>query len=354
MNTLLLVEDDLDLLNSTSRMLTLSNYNVITAENGSAALERIKENSKKLDLILCDIKLRELDGYGVFHAYKNIPEMRGVPFVFMTPNADRADIRKCMDMGADDCLVKPYSGNEILSLITSRLDKSHNAQEKKENNFNELGNLLFDKTDFSNFKMFKDRFHVKKIKKKETLFSAGEISLYTYYIISGKVKRFKGTDLGKEYITNIYGGGDFFSNYSIQEISYHEDSAMTLEDSEIGMIPKDEFLKVLSNNNEMCFKYINHISKLLKKAEENLPKLAYYSARKRIAEALLLVADSCGDGKTENFCFSVSRADLSAISGIAEESVSRNLTDFRKEGLIDNLNGRITIKDLKKLRMIKN
>ncbi|MGZ3919807.1 MAG: response regulator [Bacteroidia bacterium] len=353
MDTILLIEDNIELLDNISEILSLANYNVVKAKNGMEGLERMKEHSQQISLILCDIMMPILDGYGVLRAYENKPEMKGVPFIFLTAKSERADVRKGMDLGADDYLMKPFSGDELLSLINTRIRKSRAIKEMNQLEAADFESSFSDPSGFVTHELFKNKIHIKKVMKQDVLFTEGEKSFYLYYMLKGRAKSFRTNEFGKEYITNIYNAGDFLGYNAILDNGIHVDSAVTLESSEIAMLSKNDFIEVLSSNKKVYACFMKKISVLLNESEEKLPKMAYQSARKKVAEALIYVSKKyCKNDQV--LSFNISRDDLSAISGISPESVSRNLTDLKNEGLIGVQNGELIILDFKKLINLRN
>ena len=121
MKKILLIEDNEDIRSNTAEILELSNYEVIVAENGKIGVAKALEN--KPDLIICDIMMPELDGYGVLHAVQRNESIRQTPFIFLTAKTERSDYRKGMELGADDYLTKPFDGTELLNAVNSRLKK---------------------------------------------------------------------------------------------------------------------------------------------------------------------------------------------------------------------------------------
>jgi len=354
MNTILLIEDNVELLDNTTEILELANYKVIKAENGKVGLEKIKQNKGNFSLILCDIMMPELDGYGVLRAIENMPELNGIPFIFLTAKTEKADMRKGMDLGADDYLVKPYTSEELLNVINSRLKKARNLKELVNSNVREFEQLFNNPSEFTQHELFREKFRSKKFNKKEAVYLEGQETIYLYYILNGKVKTTKTNDLGKDYVTNIYKEGDFFGYNSILSNGGHETNAIALENTELAMLPKADFFELLYSSRHLCGKFIGHIASLLNETEDKLLNLAYNSARKKVAEALVYISKKYNDTDDNIISFSVSRDDLSSISGIAPESVSRNLTDFRSEKLINMDNGKLIILDLKKLESLRN
>jgi CRP-like cAMP-binding protein len=147
---------------------------------------------------------------------------------------------------------------------------------------------------------------------------------------------------------------DFFGYSSLLEANTYQDTAVAIEDSEIASITKQDFYQLLLSNNELYTKFIKFITSDLTETHEKLIKLAYDSARKRVAESILYLAKKYYTTLENNISFSVCRDDISSISGVSPESVSRNLTDLRSEKLIELQNGQIKILDVKKLSSLKN
>ncbi len=350
---ILIIDDNKEILENVNELLELAGYTIFTANNGKKGLELAREN--KPDLILCDIMMPELDGYGVIRALRNNSELAGIPFVFMSAKAEKTDFRLGMDLGADDYLTKPFSGDDLLKIVEARIKRSQLFKATAGNSLDKWNNSenSVNPSDWMN--IFCDNRTIKKIRKKDMLFMEGEPSNFLYFLISGKMKIFKSNEWGKEYIVDIYKEGDFFG-YSalIGKNGLHKESAMAIEESEVALIPRHDFFKLLDSNSEMAMKFIELISSNFSEAEEKLLKLAYDSARKRVAEAIVFVFKKYQMGEGDSMSFSLQRDNISALSGISPESVSRNLTDFRTEGLIETCNGTIKILNLKKLETLKN
>lgn len=109
-------------------MLELEGYEVFTADNGRAGLVVVK--AQRLDLILCDVMMPELDGYGVVQALRADPATATIPFVFLTARGDKADVRIGMNFGADDYLTKPVIRDDLLAAVHSRLARAQAVADK--------------------------------------------------------------------------------------------------------------------------------------------------------------------------------------------------------------------------------
>lgn len=120
---ILIIEDNPEMSENVSELLNLAGYEVETANNGRHGLELARKTHP--DLILCDVMMPELDGYGVLHAIEKLPELAGIPFIFVTAKTEKDDFRKGMNLGVDDYLTKPFDGDDLLNMISLRLKKCH-------------------------------------------------------------------------------------------------------------------------------------------------------------------------------------------------------------------------------------
>jgi DNA-binding NarL/FixJ family response regulator len=119
---ILVIEDEPEMRRNLATILRLENFQPLTAENGRAGLESVRAN--KPDLILCDVMMPELDGYGVIAALRADAETVAIPFIFLTAKGEKPDIRAGMNLGADDYLTKPVGKADLLAAIRSRLDRA--------------------------------------------------------------------------------------------------------------------------------------------------------------------------------------------------------------------------------------
>ena len=121
MKKILVIDDDESMLSSLKDLLSLADYEVKTLSDSLAAV-KAAENFKP-DLIVCDIIMPHLDGLGVLHELIKNSETMNIPFIFLTAKTELADIRRGMELGADDYLVKPFAPSDLLFAIEVRLTK---------------------------------------------------------------------------------------------------------------------------------------------------------------------------------------------------------------------------------------
>jgi DNA-binding NarL/FixJ family response regulator len=122
MKKILVIEDEPEMRRNLATILRLENFQPLTAENGRVGLESVRTN--KPDLILCDVMMPELDGYGVIAALRADAETVSIPFIFLTAKGEKPDIRAGMNLGADDYLTKPVGKADLLAAIRSRLERA--------------------------------------------------------------------------------------------------------------------------------------------------------------------------------------------------------------------------------------
>ncbi len=346
--TILIIEDNDDIRESTTEILELANYQVLTADNGKMGVEIATKQHP--DLILCDIMMPELDGYGVLYLLNKSSETAAIPFIFLTAKAERIDMRKGMEMGADDYLTKPFDDVELLNAIESRLQKKEKQQAYYSKSLESLDNLVGHGDGMAELqKLISDR-KIRNIKKKQVIYYEGDQPAGLYLILNGRVKTYKLSEDGRELLTAIYGPEEYFGvNALLMTDSYHE-SAEAVEDTALCMLPKDTVEQLINNYPEVGREFIKILSNNLKEKEDQLLQLAYHSVRKRMAQVLIRLAGNDPDGGV----LKISRDDLAAMAGMATETVSRTLSDFKDEGLIEKKGSQIVILNAKKLQNMKN
>jgi len=348
MKKILVIEDNIEVRENIAEILELSNYKVFTSEDGKQGVELAMREIP--DLIVCDIMMPVLDGYGVLHLLSKHIETYGIPFIFLTAKSEKADVRKGMEMGADDYLTKPFDGIELLNAIEVRMKKASAMKKHTANDLDDVNNFISDAKKTGNLKLTSDEREVFDYKKKQMLYSEGQRPKAVYYVISGKVKIFKANDDGKELITNIFSKGDFFGyTYILEEISYKE-NAQILEDAQLMLIPKDDFVSLISTDFTVANQFIKMITHNVLEKEESLLNLAYNSLRKKVAYQILQVIDKFRVSDPETKSINLSRESLAQAAGIATESLIRTLSDFKGEKLIDIQGSTIVLMNENKLR----
>lgn len=350
MKRILLIEDNTEVRENTAEILELSQYEVLTAENGKIGVKLAL--SATPDLIICDIMMPEMDGYGVLHALSKNETTAAIPFIFLTAKADRTDFRKGMEMGADDYITKPFDDIELLNAVEARLKKSAMVRADVPQTAEGINEFL--RHAGKGITAENEQYETFEFKKKQEIYYYGKRPQYLYFVAKGKIKTFKINDDGKELITAIYKEGEFFGYTTLLEDTTYQDTAEALDDSELLLIPKTEFLNVIGSDKMVAEKFIKLLAQNLIEKEEQLLNLAYNSLRKRIANGLLQVNEKYKSDDNDKPKLEISREALAQVVGTATESLIRILSDFKSEKYIEIVGGKIYVLDEKKLKDLLN
>lgn len=345
MKRILLIEDNPEVRENLCEILELSGYTVEQADNGKVGVE--KALTSPPDLILCDVMMPELDGFGVLQILSKKSATAGVPFIFLTAKTEREDLRRGMNLGADDYLTKPIYKDELLQVIQHRLDKSERLRRQFDRTASGLTAFIDEARGHAELKKLSADQRRRDYARKEQVFNEGDYPRYLYFVESGKVKLYKTNEYGKEYIINYCQAGDFIGYTSLLQDQPYHFSAASMEDSELRLVPREDFFRLLHANRDVASHFIKMLANNVAVKEEQLMQLAYDSIRKRVADTLLLIREKEG---ADTFDFL--REDLAKMVGTAKESVIRTLTDFRQSGYIEVTDGSIRIIDAKKLANI--
>lgn len=342
MKTILIIEDNQEVRENIAEILMLSNYKTLEAENGKEGVQKAIE--KKPDLIICDVMMPKLDGFGVLKILNKNPDLMHIPFMFLTAKAEKSDFRKGMGLGADDYITKPFDDVELLEAIEIRLSKSEKLQ-AVDNSDQGLRQFFDEAKGEEHFNSLSENREIRKYRKKDTIYEYGQFPNWLFFIVAGQVKCYQTNAIGKELITHIYGPGDFFGFLPLLTNSRYDDHAMAVKDTTIRMIPPDDFKMLLFNNRDVAAKFIKMLAHHADHSEKQLIDLAYSSVRKKVANALITLYS-----KNENKAFKVMREDLASLAGTAKETTIRTISDFKSEGLLTLEDGMIQILDIEGLK----
>lgn len=357
MKKVLLIEDDTVVRENTAELLELANYTVITAENGKTGVAEAKKHIP--DIIICDIMMPELNGYGVLQILSKEKLTKHIPFIFLSAKTEHKDVRKGMDLGADDYITKPFDESEIFSAIESRLAKIAIFNEIKEKqkkvrttkielNVNESTSEIKSIDQLKEY--FIETVEEFSFQPNEIIYTEGDNSNYVYLINTGVVKTYKIDEQGKELITSINKENDFFGFTSFTHNINYKESAAAIENVTAFRLTKNELQNILEKNHSLTLELIDYLSDNVSEIKEHLLEMAYSSVRKKTASTILQFSKKIK--KSSNNNPKISRSDLASIAGIATETFIRTLSDFKKEGVIEIEGRNIKIIDFDKLKKI--
>lgn len=345
----LIIEDNNDIRDNIVEILGLTGYTVFEAATGKTGVQLAMQHLP--DIILCDIMMPDLDGYGVVYMLGKQPETATIPFIFITAKAERADVRKGMEMGADDYLIKPFDDMELLNAIEARLKKNEAKKHVLSHTLDELHHLVSKTNGLEELRKTIVERKTRLLKKNQVIYYEGDKASGLYLIINGSVKTIKLSEDGRELMTGIYTADDFLGINAVMADDCYSDTATTTDDSQVCLIPKERMDELLNLYPEVGLSFIKLLAKDNREKEDQLLQLAYHSVRKKMADTLLRLYKNQA---VKNGMLKVSRENLAAMSGMATETVSRTLSDFKEEGLVDKKSGYIIIIHPDKLARMKN
>lgn len=349
MKEILIIEDNWEVREVLEEVLELSGYEVKTAENGAEGVKKALENPP--DLIICDIMMPRLDGYGVLNILSKKPNTSNIPFVFLTAKSEKEDFRRGMNLGADDYITKPFYKDELLQVIETRLKKSEKLQNAFDGTMQGLTRFIDEVKGYEALKELSEDRKVKSFKAKTPIFFEGDFPRYLYFVKSGKLKLTKTNEYGKELIINILSEGQFLGYTALITGENYTYGAVVMQNqTELSLIPKEDFLKLLFANKDVSAQLIKMLANNVVNKEQQLLDLAYSSVRKRVANAIVYLHEQ---QQKENNQISILRDDLARIVGTAKESVIRMLTEFKEDGFICiHSGGIIEVENIQKLRKL--
>ena len=350
MKTVLLIEDDTVLRENTQELLELSKYKVISASNGKFGVNMAKKYLP--DIIVCDIMMPELDGYGVLDILSKNQHTKYIPFIFLSAKTEHDDIRKGMNMGADDYLTKPFSEDELITAIESRLAKVSILQELKksqeQHTIQSNGSEIKSLNDLKNF--FDDYGHEFAFNAQDIVYREGDHSNYIYLITKGAVKCYQINELGKELATALYKEDDLFGYNSFTQNTPHKETATAIGATTLVGISIMEFKDVLNQNHEVTLALLELLADNLSEVKDELVQMAYSSVNKKTAATILKFAEKIN--RKPNDPIKISRNDLASVAGIAPETLIRTLAIFKKDGIIKADGRNIKVIDIERLKIV--
>lgn len=330
MKKILVVEDNESFRRNTIEILSLSGFELAGSANGKAAIQTALEFLP--DLILCDIDLPGLDGFGVLAILRKSKSLKNVLFIFMTGIPENQDFRKAMNLGADDFIRKPFTGAELLRIINTRFDRLSDFIAK--NGFDDQGSLT-DQSNHSEIYPLFSRQPATLLKKGDQLYRAGQQISFIPYMLEGRVRTTYTDYNGKELTTEIVNPGQFvgIANF-ITRTTWSED-AYAMEEVLVNFIPGTNLKKAIEENHRINQNIQRQLAQALCIKKEELFINAYQNLRGKIALVFLNLEVSAWSEELEEIRFKITRNIIATIAGVAKESAVRTIIDFIDEGLIE-------------------
>lgn len=335
---ILLIEDQQSVRENIAELLELAGHRVLQAENGIEGIRIAKAHLP--DLVLCDIMMPELDGYGVAEVLGRQPETSGIPLIFLTAKADAADFRRGLAKGAVDYISKPFQSHELLETIEMRLKREHPPRRV------EAGRAAWDnwvlglKSDHP-ATLQGTPLQVTKMEKGSHLYAEGDSSRFVWFIKSGSIKQERMDSKGKKLCMRTLGPGNFLGWTGEFEHGTHTEDAACITPTEVIRIAQSDVHEAFLERPELALELHRQMHEMAKEFESAALSLAYGSARENTARALLRFAVPSPDGPV----IRLSREDLANSVGMASESIIRTLAVFKQDGLTDTIGRTVVLLD---------
>jgi len=346
-NKILIVEDNHDVRENLSEILNLSGYETMTAANGKQGVEQALAVIP--DLILCDIMMPELDGYGVLRILSKNPLTQHIPFLFLSAKTELIDIRKGMTLGADDYITKPFDDVELLDTIEARLKKRKPAAGNTTSE-HQLINLLTSEQLLDLLPESVLEGEPRYVSKKEILYSEGQICRSVFLLRAGRAAATKMDEFSKEVVTHLYKPPMIMGLTSAFFGKYRE-TIKAMEDLEVIPIKKDDFMQFMLHDKQISYSFLYQLAMDQIHADEKLLLQAFGTVRMKLASTLLELYPLYVSG--EKAVIPISREELANIAGTAKETIIRCLSEFKEEGLLTIQDSDIIIHSSRKLTELR-
>ncbi len=336
MKHVLLIESNDQLAGSTINMLKHEDYSIAHAadEKECIAFSVLQQP----DLIICRM------AKPLIKLFESLPNLRGIPLIFLTDELKNAKETEDHPLSYGDFMLTPVCGNDLLNVMQQKLKLSDNYAPELAGN----ENLCLSTADI--IKDFIKNRTVNHFKKKQVIYAEGKTPRRLFYVEKGRVKISKKNNEGKELTVGLLNEGEFLGYTALLADSVYKDTAKAMDETDIVVIPKEEFDRLINSNRQVAQKFFQLLAKNVCEKEDQLIGLAYNPLRKRVAEALIQLHQKFRREAQIQFSINISRQDLANIVGTATESLIRTLSDFKNEKLIQIKAGCITIIDEKQLQ----
>ena len=340
---ILVIEDNEEVRENLEEILSLYGYQISSAPDGIVGVRMAMTTPP--DLILCDVMMPELDGFGVLNILNENERTATIPFIFITAKTEKEDIRRGMNLGADDYITKPFYKDELLTVIRTRLRK---AEVNKNANPSKANGTTPDKERGLKrlIEAIKEQGRYQTFSKRDLIVREGENAHYLYLVDKGFVHLRRSHEYGKDYIIAELGPGDLFAYSSLIERQTFAYSAQVgLEDCSCYLLPIDNFYQLLNHDVHITAAIMHLLAGKLVDRDKKLVNQAYDSVRRRTALTLCDLME-----KHQSTTITIQRDDLAQMVGSTKESIIRSLSDFKEGNLISIKGSKITIDLPEKLR----
>ena len=339
MYRILIIEDNADVRDNICDILGLAGYEVASSTTGKHGIAKAAD--WRPHLILCDVMMPDLDGYGVLKILTAREDTRQIPFVFVTAKSEQEDLRRGMNLGADDYVTKPFYKDELLRVIEVRLRKNRERERPPSpSRPSDWTGFLSPAALDTAMERLSGLGAVRQFRRGEALFREGEQVRDLFSLHNGYVKLQASTEFGKTLIMYVFSPGDLFGYPEMITRRPYEHEAVALTEVEALMLPVQAIREAMTADPNVASLLLGMLAGGILDADRRMLDQAYVSVRKRCADTLLLASRVFG-----TTTWPMSREELAQWSGTAKETFIRTLTDYRDAGLVTVDGARIEVID---------
>ena len=339
---LLIIEDNVEVRENLAEILELYGYAVVTAEHGLHGVKLAL--AEQPDLILCDVMMPELDGFGVLNLLSENERTAGIPFVFITARTEKEDIRRGMNLGADDYITKPFYKDELLQVIRTRLKKAARGTAPTAASMPHLSDPTRGLERLAT--RFTEEGTPTTYQPGEIIVREGEYPHFLYRVEEGHVHLGSTHEYGRDFILSDVGPGQLFGTACLLERLPHYYTARAAgRPVRCTRLTATRVLQLVNQDRNVAEALLHLLAAENVRRSDQLVQQAYDSVRRRTASVLCDLHRRYAGEPIE-----LARDDLAQMVGTTKESVIRALSDFRRDGLIATDGRQITVSDPEQLR----
>ena len=325
--TIVVIEDQEAVRENLAETLELDGYRVVAAADGHEGVRAVREHSPHL--VLCDVMMPRLDGFGVLKILRDDDATRHIPLVFLTARAEREDLRRGMNLGAADYVTKPFFQDELLTVVRERVlpegspgDAPAAPRGNGPGAAGEVDAMLAE---------LQARGRERGYDERAPIYFRGDPTRAVGRVLEGRVRLYRETAFDKALTIDTVGAGGWFGIDDALAGGAHALTAAAHPRARVALVEVAELRGALARRPELWWWLGGQLAQDLSLRGEQLLQIAYFSVRKRVAEFLLRAA---GRANAASPRADLRREDIAEAVGTTPESVTRVLTEFRRDGLV--------------------
>ena len=335
-HTILVIDDMRDVRENISELLELSGYHVLQAEDGYEGIRKAKRHAP--ELILCDIMMPGIDGYGVAEILARQEETKHIPFIYLTAKAEPADFKKGLQKGAVDYITKPFESDELIESISLRIRQTASNKPVQASDVDWQNWVDYLMTDAPLDRDGEPLAEV-HLSAEATLFEQDDQANCLYFIKSGSVRSEYTDAAGRTLCFHLSRAGDFAGwSMGFQQGAYPH-TAVAMTPCKAIRIPMSHIQTMLLEQPSMALTWGQLHQQVHSNLVDDMMGILYGNARENVARVLLRFAEWNG----ETWTVIMPRETLAKSIGVAYETVIRTISQFKNEGWVSARGRRITL-----------